>query len=48
MPASSAQKVSKHQVHVEIFTTDSDTKLQAFLNNEAGLIDRILSDNSLF
>lgn len=37
MPASSAQKVSKHQVHVELFSTDSDSKVQAFLNNEAGL-----------
>lgn len=37
MPAACRQKVSKHQVHIEIFSTDSDSKIQAFLNNEAGL-----------
>lgn len=37
MPAACRQKVSKHQVHIEIFSTDSDNKIQAFLNNEAGL-----------
>lgn len=33
MPAACRQKVSKHQVHIEIFSTDSDSKIQAFLNN---------------
>jgi hypothetical protein len=37
MPAACRQKVSKHQVHIEIFSTDSDSKIQAFLNNEAAL-----------
>jgi hypothetical protein len=37
MPAACRQKVSKHQVHIEIFSTDRDSKIQAFLNNEAGL-----------
>jgi hypothetical protein len=37
MPAACRQKVSKHQVHIEIFSTDSDSKIQAFLNNDAGL-----------
>ena len=37
MPAACRQKVSKYQVHIEIFSTDSDSKIQAFLNNEAGL-----------
>lgn len=37
IPASCAQKISKHQVHIELFSTDSDSRIQAFLNNEAGL-----------
>jgi|GEM_PF-5232304 Muramidase (flagellum-specific) len=37
MPANCAQKISKHQVHIELFSTDSDSRIQAFLNNEAGL-----------
>ncbi len=37
MPASSALKISKHQVHIELFTTEDDSRIKAFLNNEAGL-----------
>ncbi len=37
MPASSAQKVSKHQVHIELFTTEEDGRINAFLKNDAGL-----------
>jgi len=37
MPAACRQKTTKHQVHIELFSTGSDSKVQAFLNNEAGL-----------
>lgn len=37
MPAASGLKTSKHQVHIEIFTTESDANVKAFLDNQAGL-----------
>lgn len=39
MPAISGQISSKHQVHVEIFTTETDTDVKAFLDNQAGLTE---------
>lgn len=37
MPAASGLKTSKHQVHIEIFATESDANVKAFLDNQAGL-----------